>query len=250
MRLLGQLLAVDALSRTRSSDPDHSAVLGSVPATDHKNQARGSGTARSLAPDSCLSVARVAPGRERMRQHPDRSLPLVALLAVWAMSCSRPEPPSLETLIDRYIEAANRHDIAAVRAMTAEDAEWRLGPYVLRGREEMMAPLAFDGGAHTVLEATKVVADGATVDCDLVERNDVIEAFGIPELHHFARFIFRSGLIFRIAPRRPPSNERSSWQPSWRSGSGSRSTIPARSQGSTQGESSTTPAVPGKRCHH
>jgi hypothetical protein len=133
---------------------------------------------------------------------------LIVLTAASGFSCCRRQAPSLQLLVEQYIEAANRHDIAAVRAMTSENATWHLGPYTLQGRDQMMRPLAFDEGANTVLQASHIVVSGRTVDFDLVERNDVLKAYGIPELHQFPRMTFRDGLIYRIEVRRPPLEQK------------------------------------------
>jgi hypothetical protein len=129
-------------------------------------------------------------------------------LLVASTFCSRRKVPRPQATLANYIAAANRHDLHAVRAMTAEKATWQLGPTTLRGPDEMLAPLAFDQGAHTVLEASNIVVTGDTVDFDLLERNDVLRAYGIPALHHSPRMILRKGQIYRITVRRPPLEQK------------------------------------------
>jgi SnoaL-like domain len=133
---------------------------------------------------------------------------LIVLFAGFSAPWSRGEAPPLEAKLNHYIEAVNRHDVEEVRAMIAEDAIWYLGPYALRGPDQMLRPLTFDEGANTVLEASHIVVSGDTVDFDVVERNDVLKAYGIPALHHFARMVFRDGLIYRITARRPPLEQK------------------------------------------
>ena len=111
-------------------------------------------------------------------------------------------------LVEHYVEAANHHDVEAVRELTSEDAIWYLGPYTLTGRDQVMQPLKFDQGANTILIAKNIIVKGDTVDFDLEEKNDVLKVYGITQLHHFPRFIFRDGLIYRIIVRRPPLEQK------------------------------------------
>jgi hypothetical protein len=126
------------------------------------------------------------------------------LLAFSFHACSRNERPLPATVFERYIEAANLHDIEAVRAITAEDVVWNLGRDTLIGVEETLRPLAFDEGAHTVLTASSYSVNGDTINFNLVEHNDVLDALGVRELHHSGQMVVRNGLIIRIAPLRPP----------------------------------------------
>lgn len=139
-----------------------------------------------------------------MRQ---RHVMCLAISAVLASGCGVPEPaaPTLEETLQRYVAAANRHDIDAVADLIAADATWFLFTDTLTGRAAVLQPLAFDEGANTVLEVSNVVVHGDTVDFDLLERNDVLEALGIPALHHVPRFVFRDGLIYEKLSRNPPA---------------------------------------------
>lgn len=128
----------------------------------------------------------------------------VAMLAMLTASCGRRAAPSAEDVFAAYIDAANRHDLEAVRALAAEDATWYLGSDTLVGLDAVMRPLEFDQGANTVLEVTDVSATGDTVAFDIIERNDVLTALGVPVLHHKGRMVLEDGLIYRISPREPP----------------------------------------------
>ncbi len=81
--------------------------------------------------------------------------------------------------------------------MTAEDAVWKIGPDLLAGREAVLAPNACDAGANTRISWSNIAVHGSTVEFDLVERNDILRALGIPELRHFVRFTFKDGLVKR-----------------------------------------------------
>ena len=129
-------------------------------------------------------------------------LSLTAL--IFTAACAKEKKISLENILVQYIESANRHDLNALAEITSDSTIWYLGPDTLIGVEEVMGPLSFDEGAQTELVLGKFVVRGDTIDFDMVERNNVLQALGIMELHHYPRFIFRDGLIYRIIPRRPP----------------------------------------------
>ena len=121
-----------------------------------------------------------------------------------ATGCGSGDHRAHDAALRTYIDAANRHDLAAIGHMLTEDVAWYIGPDTLRGRQAVLAPHAFDSGAHTVLSIDNVEARGDTVEFDLVEHNDVLDALGIAELHHFPRFVFRDGRIAEIRARRQP----------------------------------------------
>ena len=121
-----------------------------------------------------------------------------------AVACGSSDQRALTAALRSYVDAANRHDLAALGQMVTEDVAWYLGPDTLRGRQAVLAPHAFDSGANTVLLVDQVEVRGDTVEFDLVEHNDVLDALGIGELHHYPRFVFRDGLIAEIRARRQP----------------------------------------------
>jgi hypothetical protein len=132
-----------------------------------------------------------------------KQLIIFSVSLIFLAGCGEREKNN-KKFLDEYIEAANAHNIEKVRAMYSDSIVWYLGPYVLKGKEEAIAPLWFDKGANTVLKASNVIVNGDTIDCDLLERNDVLTAYGINELHHFPRFILKIGLIETILSRKPP----------------------------------------------
>ncbi len=109
----------------------------------------------------------------------------------------------LKVVLERYLKASDRHDLKTLRAMTAEDAVWKLGPDLLAGRDAVLAPNACDAGANTRLKWSNVVVHGNSVEFELVERNDIIRALGIPELRHFVRFTFEGELVKRKEESQP-----------------------------------------------
>lgn len=131
----------------------------------------------------------------------------LALLAAVAVSCARAMGPTPVETLEQYVVAVNRYDVEAVRDMTAEDAVWILGPDTLRGRDEMMGPIAYDEGAKAVLTVSDVAVRGDTVECGLSEKNDVLASLGVPELHRRIRMVARGGLIHSISPVRPATEQ-------------------------------------------
>lgn len=109
----------------------------------------------------------------------------------------------LKVLLERYLKASNRHDLKTLRAMTAEDAVWKLGPDLLTGRDAVLAPNACDAGANTRLNWSNIVVHGNAVEFELIECNDILRALGIPELRHSVRFTFEDRLVKRKEEIKP-----------------------------------------------
>jgi hypothetical protein len=128
---------------------------------------------------------------------------IILFSLIFLIKCGEREKNNKQ-FINEYIKAANAHNIEKVRAMYSDSIIWHLGPYTLKGKDDAIAPLWFDKGANTVLKASNVMVNGDTIDCNLLERNDVLTEYGINELHHFPRFIIKNGLIETILSRKPP----------------------------------------------
>lgn len=119
-------------------------------------------------------------------------------------ACADVAPPSRE-LFDRYLSASNDHDLEMLQAMASDDILWRLGPWILKGKDQVMALHYADLINHTSLEARDVVVRGDTVECVLIERNDATRAYGADSLVHYPRYVFRNGLVvLKEAWRRDP----------------------------------------------
>jgi hypothetical protein len=129
------------------------------------------------------------------------SLALLILVA----SCSAGRPDT-RALFERYMAAANAHDLDALAAMTHDDVIWQLGPYRLVGKGAALAPHGTDLGMHTTLEVRDITIRGDTVEHVLIERNDATRAYGPDSLVHFSRKVFRDGLLWRQEPWRPSPN--------------------------------------------
>ena len=106
-------------------------------------------------------------------------------------------------LLQRYIQAANRHDISALRDRFAENIVWILGTDTLVGKDAVLAPHELDAGAGTRLIIKNAIVKGDTVESILEETNDYMDTLGMPSVVHYPRFVFRNGLLARIEPIRP-----------------------------------------------
>ncbi len=122
---------------------------------------------------------------------------IVLFFSLAFLSCAPKSTTDVKELFRRYTEAAIRHDLRTVRAMTAEDAVWVLGGQTLMGKEQVLGPNEFDIGMQTQLEYSNAVVKGNTVEFELTERNCLTHALGVKELHHYVRFVFEKGLVKR-----------------------------------------------------
>ena len=90
----------------------------------------------------------------------------------------------------RYMGASNAHDLDTLESMTADDIVWHLGPYELRGKPEALLPHRTDAVMNTTLEVRDLRIEGRVVECDVIERNDMLRAVGIEGWRHHARYVF------------------------------------------------------------
>lgn len=123
------------------------------------------------------------------------------LLPVLLLSCVRHQDTA--ELLRRYNQAANRHDISALRAMLADDIVWVLGRDTLIGKDAALGPHEFDTGAEARVTIKSSVVKGDTVEFVLEETNGYMDTLGIPSVVHYPRFIFRDGLLIRKEPVYP-----------------------------------------------
>ena len=129
----------------------------------------------------------------------DVSLATATLLAT---ACS-PRQTDTSILFERYMAAANAHDLDALAAMTHEDIVWQLGPYRLVGKQAALAPHGTDLAMHSRFEVRDVRIRGDTVEHVLIERNDATRAYGPDSVVQYSRKVFRDGLMWRKEPWRP-----------------------------------------------
>ena len=101
---------------------------------------------------------------------------------------------------ERYSEASASHDLQALDALTADDIVWQLGRYRLVGKEAALAPNAYDLGIGNELEYRNVQVEGNVAECEVIERNEIVAAIGMVEVHQYPRYTFENGLVVRKEP--------------------------------------------------
>ena len=106
-------------------------------------------------------------------------------------------------LLRRYNQAANRHDIPTLSAMSADDIVWVLGRDTLIGKEAALGPNELDAAVGARLTIKSFVVKGDTVEFVLEEANQIMDTLGMPSLIHYVRFVFRDGLLVRKEPVHP-----------------------------------------------
>jgi hypothetical protein len=128
---------------------------------------------------------------------------LRVLLAGLLVACGTQPPSEARAVFDRYMAAANAHDLATLAAMTDAGVIWQLGPYRLVGKEAALGPYYADLALHTTLAYRGVTIRGDTVEDVVIERNDATRAYGPDSLVHYARYVFRHGLMWRKEEWKP-----------------------------------------------
>ncbi len=120
----------------------------------------------------------------------------------------QPSPGGGSEVLDQFITAANKHDLAAMQRLLADEVIWYFGEDTLSGKAAVMRQLEFDASVKTTYRAVDVVVRGDAIDFELIERSDLLQTLGISALHRFPRFILRDGLIFRRLARQPIREEK------------------------------------------
>lgn len=89
----------------------------------------------------------------------------------------------LLSLIRAFEDTANRHAVDEIMNMFSDDVEFELvGLARLVGKKEIRSIFEYDAGVNTELRLIKCTANGDTVNCQLVERNDRLRAAGFDKL--------------------------------------------------------------------
>jgi len=130
---------------------------------------------------------------------------LFFLLLFVISSCQKKEPHT-EYLFLQYVSAMNNHDFDLLEKLISEEAIWYLGLDTLIGQREVMGPLKFDLGAKTKVTVREIKVQEDTVECELVEHNEVLVGLGIDSLVHFPKIVFSDGKIILKKAIRPPDS--------------------------------------------
>lgn len=121
------------------------------------------------------------------------------------IASSRNRRPDPVALVNDYGERANAHDIPAIMRMFAGDAQMRMFAedaqfeLVGQGPEAIRALHEYDKALQTTLTLQNCAADGLTVMCETIERNNWLDAAGLDEIFYRSVFTFnQAGLIQSI----------------------------------------------------
>lgn len=116
----------------------------------------------------------------------------------------------LVSLVKGFQGVANFHAVERVMAMFADDAEFEIvGLFTLVGKQQIRAIFEYDAGVNAELQFINCTYEGDTVTCQLVERNDRLEATGISELHYPSCVLtFKDRLIKKFTATLPAESAR------------------------------------------
>ncbi len=115
-------------------------------------------------------------------------------------------PINLIDLVESFQERVNQHNIEKIMAMFTEDATFEIvGFSKFAGKQQVKIIFEYDIGVNTNLEFINCKSEGNTVHCQLLERNDRLDAIGIRELKYSSCILtFKDGLIQSFAAEIPP----------------------------------------------
>lgn len=124
----------------------------------------------------------------------------VLSLTLLAPGGAAAQSTDLVALVKAYEAAANSHDWNRVVPFLASNAVVALGDGLdLAGPERIRALHEWEGALGTEIHFTDCVADGQTVTCRAVERNDFARTAGLEAVEYSASSItFEDGRIVRM----------------------------------------------------
>jgi len=122
---------------------------------------------------------------------------LVTLLLA-PLTYAQQNQPSVEELFRRFIDARNRHDVAALRAVLAPNVTIRRHIEVTTGPDTMLARLPYEAGINQHIEARNPVVEGDRIKYEQIERSDLSDAFELKPVTRYLEISFAGGLIAKI----------------------------------------------------
>ena len=114
-------------------------------------------------------------------------------------------------LIDRvktFQDRVNQHDVEMIMTMFTEDATFEIvGLSKFSRKQNVKKVFEYEVGVNTNLEFINIESEGNTVHCQILERNDRLEAIGIDELKYSSCvFNFKINLIQNFKAEIPPES--------------------------------------------
>jgi len=143
-----------------------------------------------------------------------RAVAGLALMLVLPVPLARAQAsqPEIEALFHRYIDARNRHDVAALRNLMAPDVKQKRHDAFVSGRESILARTPYEAGIDQRIEVRNVVVEGNTVKYEHIEHNALRDALQIAPPRRYNLVVFADGLVSTIdhwkKRERDPANER------------------------------------------
>jgi limonene-1,2-epoxide hydrolase len=113
---------------------------------------------------------------------------------------------NLIDLVKTFQEMVNQHDADKIMTMFTEDATFGIvGLSKFEGKKQVKNIFEYDIGVNTNLKFINCKSEGDTVHCQILERNDRLDAIGIDELEFIScNITFKDGLIQSFSAEVPP----------------------------------------------
>jgi len=115
-------------------------------------------------------------------------------------------PNNLIDLIITFQRRVNQHDIEKIMSMFTDDATFEIvGLSKFSGKQQVKIIFEYDVGVNTNLHFINFKSEGDAVHCQILERNDRLDAIGISELKYSScKITFKDQLIQSFAAEVPP----------------------------------------------
>jgi limonene-1,2-epoxide hydrolase len=113
---------------------------------------------------------------------------------------------NLIDLVKTFQERVNQHDIEKIMTMFTEDFTLEdVGLSKFSGKQQIKNILEYHAGVNTNVQFINCKSEGNTVHCQMLLRNDKLDAMGIGEVKSSSCiFTFKDNLIQSIAVEWPP----------------------------------------------
>ena len=113
---------------------------------------------------------------------------------------------NLIDLVESFQERVNQHDVDKIMTMFTEDATFEIVELSkFAGKQQVNIIFEYDVGVNTNVQFINCKSEGNTVHCQILERNDKLDAIGISELKFSSCiFTFKDSLIQSFAAEIPP----------------------------------------------
>jgi len=115
-------------------------------------------------------------------------------------------PINLIDLVESFQERVNQQDVENIMPMFTEDATFEIvGLSKFEGKQQVKIIFEYDVGVNTNLQFINCKLKGDAVHCQILERNDRLNAIGVDQLKYASCiFSFKDGLIQSFAAEIPP----------------------------------------------